>query len=209
LRHDKFTHKYHTMDIKDTIQSIKNIYMSDNALKMLLDFERVLDNVDIYAFPNWSRGELVEGPAITKYFVRCKFMWPAKLMPDPSGAKRLLPYGVRINYEKAHVDMPVQIKKQDDYRPGSKKGKLVKTPVWLVEILMPKHLMKEIRQGSKEIAGEEIDLSELEQAYEKSYEQKGLTNQTAQAPAAGVAAAPAAGPANAGVPSEVPNVASI
>jgi hypothetical protein len=163
------------MNIKDTIQAVKNIYMSDNAMSMLMDFERVLDNVDIYTFPNWEKGELVEGPKITKYFVRCKFMWPEKLMPDPSGAKRLMPYGVRITYEKTHIDMPVKIKDSDDYRPGSKKGKLIKAPVWLVEILMPKHLMKEIKQGSKELAGEEIDLSDLDQAYEEGYEQKGLT----------------------------------
>lgn len=164
------------MNIKDSIQAVKNIYMSDNALSMLMDFERVLDNVDIYTFPNWEKGELVEGPAITKYFVRCKFMWPRSKMPDPKGGKRLLPYGVRISYEKTYVEMPVEIKDSDDYRPNSKKGKLVKVPVWIVEILMPKHLMKDIKQGSKEIAGEEIDLSDLQQAYEKSFDQKALTS---------------------------------
>ena len=163
------------MDIKDTIQAVKNIYMSDNSLSMLCDFERVLDSVDIYTFPNWSKGELVEGPAITKYFVRCKFMWPERMMPDPSGAKRLIPYGCRITYEKTYINMPVEIKDSDDYRPNSKKSKLIKTPVWVLEILMPKHLMKDVKQGAQEIAGEEIDLSDLQQAYEKSYEQKAVT----------------------------------
>lgn len=181
------------MDIKDTIQAIKNIYMSDNSLSMLCDFERVLDNVDIYTFPNWEKGELVEGPAITKYFVRCKFMWPEKLMPDPSGAKRLLPYGVRVNYQKTHINMPVDIKNSDDYRPGSKKGKLIKAPVWIVEILMPKGLMKDIKQGSKEIAGEEIDLSDLSQAYEKDLNQKSLTAPTGQPGAQATGQAPQLG----------------
>lgn len=164
------------MNIKDTIQAVKNIYMSDNSLSMLMDFERVLDNVDLYTFPNWEKGELVEGPVINKYFVRCKFMWPESKMPDPRGAKRLLPYGCKITYENRTIKMPVEIKKSDDYRPGSKKGKLVDVPVWVVDILMPKHLMKEIKQGSKEIAGEEIDLSDLQQAYEKSFDQKALIN---------------------------------
>jgi hypothetical protein len=176
------TYKYVTMDIKDTIKSIKTIYMSDNALSMLCDFERVLDSVDIYTFPHWEMGELVEGPVITKYFVRCKFMWPKKMMPDPSGAKRLVPYGVRITYEETHVDMPIEITKSDDYRPGSKKGKIVKAPVFIVEIMMPKSLMKDIKQGSKEIAGEEIDLSDLSQAYEKDLDQKSLRSQSNQQP---------------------------
>lgn len=177
------------MDIKKSLQGIKNIYMSDNSLSMLCDFERVLDSVDIYAFPNWTKGELVEGPKIAKYFVRCTFMWPEKMMPDPSGAKRLLPYGVMVSYEKKHINMPVDIKDSDDYRPGSKKGKLVKMPVWLVEIMMPKHLMKDIKQGSKEIAGEEIDLSDLSQAYEKDLEQKAMISPQG-APDMGGGAAP-------------------
>jgi hypothetical protein len=44
--------------------------------------------------------------------------------------------------------------------------------------------MKEIKQGSKEIAGEEIDLSDLDQAYEKGYEQQSLTSQGQQQEAA-------------------------
>jgi hypothetical protein len=178
------------MNIKDSIQSIKKIYMSDSALGMLCDFERVLDDVDLYVFPNWEKGELVEGPKIAKYFVTCKFMWPLEMMPDPSGAKRLLPFGCRIKYQKTHVEMPVEIKKSDDYRPGSKKGKLIKTPVWIVEIMMPKHLMKEVKQGSKEIAGEDIDLNDLQQAYEKSYDQKALTAPVAQGAAAEPVPAP-------------------
>lgn len=167
------------MDIKDSINSIKKIYMSDSAINMLMDFERVLDNCDIYTFPNWEKGELVDGPKIEKYFVTCKFMWPFKKMPDPKGAARLLPYGIKISYEKTHIDMPVEIKTQDDFRPGSKKGKLIKTPVWVVSIMMPKEMIKDIKQGYREIAGEEVDLSDLEQAYEQSFDQLALTNQNA------------------------------
>jgi hypothetical protein len=164
------------MDIKDSINSIKQIYMSENAINMLMDFERVLDNCDIYAFPNWNKGELVDGPKIEKYFVTCKFMWPLKSMPDPKGATRLLPYGIRVQYLKTTIDMPAEIKNSDDYRAGSKKGRLIKTPVWVVAIMMPKNLITDIKQGYKEIAGEEIDLSDLEQAYEKSYDQQALTS---------------------------------
>lgn len=162
------------MDIKQSINAIKRIYMSDNSINMLLDFERVLDNVDIYVFPNWDKGELIEGPIITKYFVRCKFMWPEKKMPDPNGAKRLIPFGVKVKYERTHIKMPVEIKGPDDYRPEGRKAKLIDQPVWIVEILMPKNLMKDIKQGSKEIAGTDIDLSDLEAAYEKDYSEKAL-----------------------------------
>lgn len=173
------------MDIKQTLNTIKSLYMSDNALNMLIDFERVLDNADLYVFPNWTKGELVEGPKISKYFVSCTFMWPESKMPDPSGAERLLSFGVKIRYKKTSIKMPVEIKQPSDYRDGSHKGKLVDRTVWLVEILMPKNLMKDIKQGSKEIAGTEIDLSDLESAYEKGLDNEALKDNAQQAPAQG------------------------
>ena len=56
-------------DIKDIIQNTKDIYMTDSALASLLDFERVLDELDLYVFSNWKKGELVEGPINEKYFI--------------------------------------------------------------------------------------------------------------------------------------------
>jgi hypothetical protein len=188
------------MDITDNIKNIKKIYMSDASLGILMDFERVLDSMDIYTFPHWSYGELVEGPVVNKYWVRCKFMWPQNLMPDPSGAKRLVPYGAKITYQKDTVRMPVKIKSPDDYRDGSKKGKLVDTPVWYVDIMLPKNLMSDIKQGSVEIAGEDIDLSELQSAYERDLDQKALTVAGSQS------AQPAAPEQNLAAPGGAPNV---
>jgi len=173
------------MDIIDNVKNIKKIYMSDSSLNMLLDFERVLDNIDIYTFPNWEYGELVEGPTINKYWVKCKFMWPEHLMPDPDGAKRLIPYGAKITYQKDTVRIPVKINNPDDYRDGSKKGKLVDAKVWYVDIMLPKNLMAEIKQGSVEIAGEDVDLTDLQSAYEKELSQKAnMTAMSGMAPSA-------------------------
>jgi hypothetical protein len=76
--------------------NIRGIYMSEGSLLTLLDFERVLDELDLYAFQNWEIGELVSGPDIGKYMVTCVFMWPEKRMPDPRGARRLLPFDCTV-----------------------------------------------------------------------------------------------------------------
>ena len=97
------------MDIKQNLKAIKSLYLSDAAMSMLCDFERVLDNMDFYTFPNWRIGELVEGPIISRYWVKCTFMWPLDRMPDPAAAKRLLPYGAKITYQKDSVKIPIEI----------------------------------------------------------------------------------------------------
>lgn len=106
--------------IKDVLTNIQDIYMSDSALSTLLDFERVLDELDVYVFKNWKNGELVAGPQYEKYFVTCTFMWPYKQMPDPRGGEQLLNYNCEVLYKKDHLEFPVKPKSPDDFIPNTK-----------------------------------------------------------------------------------------
>ncbi len=169
MNNELFTKDTDYWAIADTI---KNIYMSDGSLSTLLDFEGVLDEIDLYAFKNWILGELVEGPEVTRYAVSCTFLWPAHLMPDPRGAKRLLPFDCTVKFKKTKMKMPKKVKDPGDMRGGGiKKPKLVEVPIWLVEITMPKELIAEIRSGSIELEGQEIDLEDLDLGYEEDLDQ--------------------------------------
>jgi hypothetical protein len=159
-------------DYWQVADNIKNIYMSEGSLLTLLDFERVLDELDIYAFKNWIIGELVQGPQINKYTVACIFMWPEKLMPDPRGARRLLPFDCTVKYKKTNMKVPVKITDPSDYMPGTHKAKIMEQKVWLVEITMPKSLMSDIRTGSIELEDEDIDLNDLDSAYEQDLDKQ-------------------------------------
>jgi hypothetical protein len=156
-----------TKAILDVIENTKEIFMADSSLNTLLDFERVVDELDLYVFKHWKEGELVQGPEYEKYFVTCTFMWPYKRMPDPSGGKRLLDYDCEVYYSKDMLEYPVKVKTPDDFEPGGKMPKMKKVPVWLVKIVMPKKLMQEIQQGSLELESATIDLEDVEQAYEE------------------------------------------
>jgi hypothetical protein len=153
--------------ISDVIENTKEIFMTDSSLNSLMDFERVLDELDLYVFAHWKEGELVEGPIYEKYFVTCTFMWPYKLMPDPRGGERLLDYDCEVYYSKDTLEYPIKVNTPDDFVPGTKMPKMKKVPVWLVKIVMPKKLMQEIQQGSLELESANLDLEDIEQAYEE------------------------------------------
>ena len=163
-------------DYWQVADNIRDIYMSEGSLLSLLDFERVLDELDMYAFKNWDIGELVAGPEISKYRVACTFLWPEKLMPDPRGARRLLPFDCDVKYKKTTMKVPVRIDDPSDYRPGTHKAKIIEKKVWLVEITMPKSLMSDIRTGSVELEDQDIDLADLDDAYEKDLDQDSYQN---------------------------------
>jgi hypothetical protein len=159
-------------NLQDVIKNTKEIYMSDSSLSTLLDFERVIDELDVYAFDNWKKGELVEGPMYEKYFVTCTFMWPYKKMPDPKAGERLLKYGCEVFYQIDELHFPVKVENPSDFKQGTKMPKMAKTPIWLVRIVMPKSLMQEIHQGAIELEAGTIDAEDIEQSYEQGLDDK-------------------------------------
>lgn len=153
--------------IHSALKTIKGIYMSNSALATLLNYERVIDELDVYAYKHWKLGELVEGPKYEKYFITCTFMWPYKKMPDPRGGEQLLNYNCEVLYKKDMLEYPVKPKSPDDFRAGTKMPKIKKTPIWLVTITIPKKLMDDIKEGVLETENDEIDIESVEAAYEE------------------------------------------
>jgi hypothetical protein len=147
------------LDTKDVIRNIENIYGSNNALNILKDFERVLDELDLYVYENWIDGELIEGPKESRYWISCTFMWPEDQMPNPKGGMRLLDYGCKVFFQHDELTKVRKIKTPDDIRPGTRKGKIDLEPVWKVEIRMPKKLMFDIDKGYRNLAKNQVDSS--------------------------------------------------
>lgn len=134
-------------DILDVIKNIQDLYENNSSLSILKDFERVLDEMDMYVYENWEDGELAYGPKVDRHWITAGFMWPKDKMPDPVAGKRLLDLGCKIRYERSHLLEARPVRKEDDLRPGTKKGKLDRKPIWIVEIQMPKKLAFDMYKG--------------------------------------------------------------
>ena len=165
---------FNDVDFVSIVSTIKGVFSSDGAMSTLLDFERVLDEADLYAFKNWELGELVQGPDSKRYTVKCVFMWPYKLMPDPTGAKRLASIGCNTSFAKTKIKVPIEVKSEDDFVQGTRYPKGVEKKVWLIEIEIPKSLMNEIKEGSIDLADQTIDLDEIEDAYEDDLDKQNV-----------------------------------
>ena len=138
-----------THDIIEVIKNLQTLSENNSAFKVLKDFERVIDELDIYVFKNWIEGEIIQGPDVDRYDVSVKLMWSRDQMPDPKGGKRLVDYGCKVVYAKEEILLPRKIKDPDDFRPGTKKGKIDAHPVWVVSIVMPKKLMQDVQIGKE------------------------------------------------------------
>ena len=191
-------------DILDVIRNIQDLYENNSSLAVLKDFERVLDEMDMYVYENWEDGELAYGPKVDRHWITAGFMWPKDKMPNPIAAKRLTELGCKVLYQKSHLVEPRKIKTESDLRPGTKKGKLDRHPIWIVEIQMPKTVAFDIYRGY---------MDKLKNESQSSIEQGGGTPPPAGAggapggagappptPGGAGGPAPAAGPAPGGAP---------
>jgi hypothetical protein len=180
-------------DIVEIIKNVDSIYSNNSSLGALKDFERVLDEMDMYVYKNWQDGELAEGPIVERHWIKASFMWPKEKMPDPMAGKRLLDYGCKVRYSKTFLIEPRKIEKPDDLRPGTKKGKLDRKPVWVVEIIMPKKLVEDTFNGYMTKMRESMGIGRTEGAQAAPAEEADNAQAAPAAPATPAAAAPVAG----------------
>lgn len=182
-----YTMPAHHLDVINTLDSA---FTSENTLNTLMEFERVLDQMDMYAYENWLRGEVVSGPEVRRYWVTVTLMWPYKLMPDPDAAERLINRGCKVVYQKDVYISPRKIISHDDVEiddKGKTRAKLEKAPVWLVTIDMPRHLIGDYSTDTISVEGQDIDMSAVNDAYDQGLDDEGAVqgegqDQQAQAP---------------------------
>ena len=169
------------MDQNYILDTLKQNISKKSALDTLMDMERVLDNLNIYAYKNWIEGEIVEGPHIDRYWVTVTLMYPQKLMPDPEGAERLLKNNCKVYYAKDILVSAAKLMTPDDsdtrdgadgMRPGTARTKRVETPVWLVTIELPRKFMDGYADAAVGVERQDVDSDAVTKAYDQ-----GLTDE--------------------------------
>ena len=139
-----------TIELKVLNDKIVEVSNDNTLLDMLMEFEKTLDELDMYAFKNWDQGEILEGPSIGRHYVNVKLMYPSKKMPDPEGAKRLVARDCLVKYSKDSLESPRRVLAFDDVkvevRPDGGQRFTPKTEtesVWVVDIKMPRRYVDE------------------------------------------------------------------
>ena len=161
------------INVNDTINNHFKVHRRASLLDILLEFDKFLDDLNLYSYANWLDGEVIDGPELTRYWCTVKLMFPHDKMPDPSGGERLLDKNCKVYYQEDHMNEPRTVKDHGDFQPGTKKPKIDEIPVWVVTIKVPKKYVTTYDRS-------EADDEELEKGY-----QQGLDDETRQSGDAG------------------------
>lgn len=164
-------------DLDSIKQTLVNISKGNSILDMLIEFERTMDNAEIFAYKNWILGELVEGPHISRYWFKTVWMFPMAMMPDPNAGLRLTKLGAKVNFRKGIFKKPVKVHGPEDWaNPETKRAKMAEHEVWLVTIDLPlKYINNGLQQGEDIIAKDIEDTNaEIASAYEEEMPADGM-----------------------------------
>ncbi len=160
--------------VNEIMALLKRVSGQETSLHMLMEFEKTLDNANLYAYKNWMNGELVEGPIIDRYWFTTVWMYPEKMMPNPEGSLRLIKYGCKVYFSKDNLLEPADVHSGDDLRGGlsseRKQAKLLKHPVWLVTIEMPRKFVDEAQEAMLELEDDAIDVDDINAAWDENLE---------------------------------------
>ena len=160
----------------DINKTLDRIYKQDNLLDILIEFEGVLDSLDIYAFQNWFDGEIVSGPHLKKYWVTVILKYPYEKMPDPDAGNRLLKHGAKVVYERATEEIlwsekaeTADVYYRSQYSDEEEKKRKTRTvKFWYVHITMPRRFIEEFEKGVVDIGDDEeeeiVDLTTVQGA---------------------------------------------
>jgi len=169
---------------QDLNNHLRKVSEGESLLDMLLEFEGILDEVDLYAYKNWSKGEILEGPDVGRHWVTAKFMYMSEDMPDPSGAERLMSRGIKVKFCREELKYPQKVKNWDDvdqsrsfnaqsggYGVGGLGGvgyikpKTLTDNVWVVEIVMPRKFVDNTIQDYVDVGDDDfIDTDAIDAA---------------------------------------------
>jgi hypothetical protein len=161
------------MDQKDILSQLSKNVNRGSALDTLMQVDAVLDNLNVYAYQNWIEGEVVDGPHIERYWVTVTLMYPYKLMPDPTGAERIIKNGGQVYYAQDTLITAAKLNTPEDSdpagdprRPGQPATKKIQRKVWLVTLELPRNFMDSMTTGKIQVDDMSIDTDAVEDAYD-------------------------------------------
>ncbi len=165
----------------DIYKNLDNIHRSPNVIDTLTEIDRVLDRMDIYAYENWITGEIVDGPFVERHWVDLTLMYPAKMMPNPDAAMRLVANGCKVKFGKDKLKTFTTVKGPEDLvttESGQRMPRLVEKTVWLVNLRIPTALL-DITEEVSDV--DDIDYDSVETAYDEELDgEEGMEADTSE-----------------------------
>lgn len=135
---------------------LEKINDSNHLLDLLINCESILDSADIYCYKSWIDGEVVEGPIVSRYWVKISLLYPYDKMPDPRAALRLLKIGVQVEFDR--------MQRASDPATEAQPEAKAKPEEWLVRLSFPRRLLDQNEEVDLAVYDDEVNTDDVSDA---------------------------------------------
>jgi len=182
-----------------TMIDLEKLEDSSHLLEILITCEDILDSMDMYVYPNWFEGEVIEGPIVRRHWVSVSLLYPHDKMPDPRAALRLLKHNVMVEFNKVRQNgkefHPLVDQKTQPIESPSDQAADDRKPdrwFWMIKLNFPRRLMDQM--GSDlDFYSDEVDVENVEDAKDTGIDNESAYSSDEQEPLGGSGGAPGAG----------------
>lgn len=151
-------------------RNTRNLDGDTSLMDVAMECAYFLEQIGALAYRNWDKGEIINGPIVSRFFSTITFMFSAKALPDITVLERLKKMQCKISYETDTYRRVV------NYREGESENaeyyqKVVDHKVWLLTIKIPNRYLALDGNTVMDIDGEEIYYDDIEIVYNDEAEE--------------------------------------
>jgi hypothetical protein len=159
------TYKYAIMPHKNINDVLQKLFEKRSLLEVLMMVEKLFDDLNLYTYPGWIDGWVIEGPQLSRYWVDVALAFEYDNMPHPYGAKVLEKIGVQVVYRLDEILVAVDVIRPEDLQSNNR-PKLRPKKVWLVYLTIPRRFIDEADLEDLQMFDEimNIDIEEVSDA---------------------------------------------
>lgn len=151
-------------------RNTRNLDGDETLMDVAMECAYFLEQIGALAYCNWDKGEVINGPNVTRFFSTISLMFSANALPDITVIDRLKSMQCKVSYETDTYRRVVSYKDGED-QFAEYRQKVVDHKVWIVTIKIPNRYLALDGNTIMNIDGDDIYYDDIEIVYNDEAEE--------------------------------------
>lgn len=151
-------------------RNTRNLDGDSSLMDVAMECAYFLEQIGALGYRNWDKGEIINGPYVSRFFSTITFMFSSKALPDITVLERLKRMQCKISYETDTYRRVVNYRDESDEN-AEYFQKVVDHKVWLLTIKIPNRYLALDGNTIMDIDGDDIYYDDIEVVYNDETEE--------------------------------------
>lgn len=151
-------------------RNTKNLDDDETLMNVAMECAYFLEQIGALGYRNWDKGEVINGPFVSRFFSTFSLMFSSKALPDTTVLERLKAMDCKVSTETDTYRRVVSYKEHPDAEEYQQK--LVDHKAWIVTIKIPNRYLALDGNTIMNIDGSDVYYDDIEIIYDGDAEEQ-------------------------------------